>query len=73
MKEMQWKIKGLHIPVVKAPAGDGVTPQVPLNVRLEFQIHSLYNTSLANESILRVRTACARVAEIDHRLLTPDI
>ncbi|KAG1781986.1 cytochrome P450 [Suillus placidus] len=33
VKEIQWKLKGFHIPVVKAPAGDGVTPQVPLNVR----------------------------------------
>ncbi|KAG1746406.1 cytochrome P450 [Suillus lakei] len=33
-KEIQWKLRGFHIPVVKAPAGDGVTPQVPLNVRL---------------------------------------
>lgn len=34
VKEIQWKFKGFHIPVVKTPAGDGVTPQVPLNVRL---------------------------------------
>ncbi|KAG2153235.1 cytochrome P450 [Suillus clintonianus] len=33
VKEIQWKLKGFHIPVVKSPAGDGVTPQVPLNVR----------------------------------------
>ncbi|OJA19423.1 hypothetical protein AZE42_02259 [Rhizopogon vesiculosus] len=34
VKEIQWKLGGSHIPVVKPPAGDGVTPQVPLNVRL---------------------------------------
>ncbi|KAG1824385.1 cytochrome P450 [Suillus subaureus] len=34
VKEIQWKLRGFHIPVVKAPAGDGVTPQLPLNVRL---------------------------------------
>jgi hypothetical protein len=34
IKEIEWKLKGFHIPVVKPPAGDGVTPQVPLNVRL---------------------------------------
>lgn len=33
-KEIQWKLQAFHIPVVKPPAGDGVTPQVPLNVRL---------------------------------------
>ncbi|KAG2063024.1 cytochrome P450 [Suillus decipiens] len=34
VKEIQWKLKAFHIPVVKPPAGDGMTPQVPLNVRL---------------------------------------
>ncbi|KAG1854210.1 cytochrome P450 [Suillus subalutaceus] len=34
VKEIQWKLQAFHIPVVKPPAGDGVTPQVPLNVRL---------------------------------------
>jgi len=34
IKEIEWKMKGFHIPVVKPPAGDGMTPQVPLNVRL---------------------------------------
>lgn len=34
VKEIQWKLRAFHIPVVKPPAGDGVTPQVPLNVRL---------------------------------------
>ncbi|KAG2150531.1 cytochrome P450 [Suillus clintonianus] len=34
IKEIQWKLKVFHTPVVKLPAGDGVTPQVPLNVRL---------------------------------------
>jgi hypothetical protein len=34
VKEIQWKLQAFHIPVVKSPAGDGVTPQVPLNVRL---------------------------------------
>jgi hypothetical protein len=34
VKEIEWKLKGFHIPVIKPPAGDGVTLQVPLNVRL---------------------------------------
>jgi cytochrome P450 len=34
VKEIEWKLRVFHIPVVKPPAGDGVTPQVPLNVRL---------------------------------------
>ncbi|KAG1746408.1 cytochrome P450 [Suillus lakei] len=34
VKEIQWKLQAFHIPVVKPPAGDGITPQVPLNVRL---------------------------------------
>ncbi|KAG2142324.1 cytochrome P450 [Suillus bovinus] len=34
VKEIQWKLQAFHIPVVKSPSGDGVTPQVPLNVRL---------------------------------------
>ncbi|KAG0708663.1 cytochrome P450 [Suillus ampliporus] len=34
VKEIQWKLFAFHAPVVKAPAGDGVTHQVPLNVRL---------------------------------------
>ncbi|KAG1818048.1 cytochrome P450 [Suillus subaureus] len=34
IKEIQWKLKAFHTPVVKSPAGDGVTPQVPLNVRV---------------------------------------
>jgi hypothetical protein len=34
VKEIQWKLGVSHIPVVKLPAGDGVTPQVPLSVRL---------------------------------------
>ncbi|KAG1739086.1 cytochrome P450 [Suillus paluster] len=33
-KEIQWKLWAFHVPVVKPPAGDGVTQQVPLNVRL---------------------------------------
>ncbi|KAG1739087.1 cytochrome P450 [Suillus paluster] len=33
-KEIQWKLWVFHVPVVKPPAGDGVTPQVPLTVRL---------------------------------------
>ncbi|KAG0694944.1 cytochrome P450 [Suillus ampliporus] len=33
-KEIQWKLEAFFTPVVKTPAGDGVTPQVPLNVRL---------------------------------------
>lgn len=34
IKEIQWKMKAFHTPVVKPPAGDGETPAVPLNVRL---------------------------------------
>jgi hypothetical protein len=34
VKEIQWKLRAFHIPVVKPPAGDGVTAQVPLNLRL---------------------------------------
>lgn len=34
VKEIEWKLQAFHIPVVKPPAGDGLTPQVPLNVRL---------------------------------------
>ncbi|KAG1879867.1 cytochrome P450 [Suillus subluteus] len=34
IKEIEWKLKAFHTPVVKSPAGDGVTPQVPLNVRM---------------------------------------
>ncbi|KAG1862542.1 cytochrome P450 [Suillus subalutaceus] len=34
IKEIQWKLKAFHTPVVKPPAGDGVSPAVPLNVRL---------------------------------------
>lgn len=34
IKEIEWKLKAFHTPVVKSPAGDGVTPQVPLNVRV---------------------------------------
>jgi len=33
VKEIEWKLKPLHIPVVNPPAGDGITPQVPLNLR----------------------------------------
>jgi hypothetical protein len=32
VKEIQWR--GFHIPVVQPPAGDGITSQLPLNVRL---------------------------------------
>lgn len=34
IKEIQWKLKAFHTPVVKPPAGDGVSPTVPLNFRL---------------------------------------
>ncbi|KAG0707410.1 cytochrome P450, partial [Suillus ampliporus] len=34
VKEIQWKLNAFFTPIVKTPAGDGVTPQVPLNVRL---------------------------------------
>jgi len=34
IKEIEWQLRGFHIPVVKPPAGDGITSQVPLNVRL---------------------------------------
>ncbi|KAG1775387.1 cytochrome P450 [Suillus placidus] len=34
IKEIQWTLKAFHTPVVKPPAGDGVSPTVPLNVRL---------------------------------------
>ncbi|KAG2345548.1 cytochrome P450 [Suillus weaverae] len=33
-KEIYWKMSGFHTPVVKAPAGDGETPQLPLSIRL---------------------------------------
>ncbi|KAI0043396.1 cytochrome P450, partial [Auriscalpium vulgare] len=33
-KEIYWKINGLQVPVVRPPSGDGVTPAVPLDVRL---------------------------------------
>jgi cytochrome P450 len=33
-KEIQWKLKAFHTPVVKPPAGDGVSPAVPLKFRL---------------------------------------
>ncbi|KAG0707374.1 cytochrome P450 [Suillus ampliporus] len=34
VKELYWKMSGFHIPVVKAPAGDGETPNLPLSMRL---------------------------------------
>ncbi|KAG1775385.1 hypothetical protein EV702DRAFT_442161 [Suillus placidus] len=34
IKEIQWTLKAFHTPVIKPPAGDGVSPTVPLNVRL---------------------------------------
>lgn len=34
VKEIHWKMSGFHIPVVKAPAGDGETPHLPLSMRL---------------------------------------
>ncbi|KAG1876229.1 cytochrome P450 [Suillus subluteus] len=34
VKEIYWKMSGFHTPVVKAPAGDGDTPHLPLSLRL---------------------------------------
>ncbi|KAG2345549.1 cytochrome P450 [Suillus weaverae] len=34
VKEIYWKTSVFHTPVVKAPAGDGETPQLPLSMRL---------------------------------------
>ncbi|KAF8558177.1 cytochrome P450 [Imleria badia] len=34
VKEIYWKINGLQVPVVRPPAGDDVTAQVPLSLRL---------------------------------------
>jgi len=34
VKEIYWKMTGFHTPVVKVPAGDGETPQLPLSLRL---------------------------------------
>ncbi|KAG1770512.1 cytochrome P450 [Suillus occidentalis] len=34
VKEIHWKMSGFHTPVVKAPAGDGETPHLPLSMRL---------------------------------------
>lgn len=33
LKEIYWKISALQVPVVRPPSGDGVAPQVPLEVR----------------------------------------
>ena len=32
-KEIYWKYDGIQVPIVIPPGGDGVTPQVPLDVR----------------------------------------
>ena len=32
-KEIYWKYNGIQVPTVRPPGGDGVTPQVPLDVR----------------------------------------
>ncbi|EMD39638.1 hypothetical protein CERSUDRAFT_111948 [Gelatoporia subvermispora B] len=32
-KQIRWKMNGLQVPVLDPPAGDGHTPQVPLDVR----------------------------------------
>ena len=32
-KEIYWKYDGIQVPIVITPGGDGVTPQVPLDVR----------------------------------------
>ncbi|KAG1723805.1 cytochrome P450 [Suillus lakei] len=34
VKEIYWKMTAFHTPVVKAPAGDGDTPHLPLSLRL---------------------------------------
>lgn len=34
VQEIYWKMSGFHTPVVKAPAGDGETPHLPLSLRL---------------------------------------
>ncbi|KAG2146016.1 cytochrome P450 [Suillus bovinus] len=34
VKEIHWKMSGFHTPVIKAPAGDGETPLLPLSMRL---------------------------------------
>ncbi|KAG2036047.1 cytochrome P450 [Suillus americanus] len=34
VKEIYWKMSGFHTPVVKAPAGDGETPHLPLSMQL---------------------------------------
>ncbi|KAG2036791.1 cytochrome P450 [Suillus americanus] len=34
VKEIYWKMTSFHTPVVKAPAGDGETPHLPLSLRL---------------------------------------
>lgn len=34
VKEIYWKMGGFHTPVVKAPAGDGQTSQLPLSMQL---------------------------------------
>lgn len=34
IKEIYWKTNAVQVPVVRSPAGDGQTPQVPLDVRL---------------------------------------
>jgi hypothetical protein len=32
-KPVEWKMAGLQSPVVPAPQGDGITPQMPLTLR----------------------------------------
>jgi len=34
IKEIYWKMNGLQVPVVRPPAGDNVTPRVPLTIRM---------------------------------------
>ncbi|KIK99980.1 hypothetical protein PAXRUDRAFT_30155 [Paxillus rubicundulus Ve08.2h10] len=34
VKEIYWKVNGLQVPVVRPPAGDNTTAQVPLSLRL---------------------------------------
>ncbi|KAF9243490.1 cytochrome P450 [Melanogaster broomeanus] len=34
VKEIYWKVNGLQVPVVRSPAGDNTTAQVPLSLRM---------------------------------------
>ncbi|KAI9461564.1 cytochrome P450 [Lactarius psammicola] len=47
-KEIYWMMNGLQVPVVRAPFGDGKTPQVPLDIRTVCEeglfLHRLINS-----------------------------